>query len=261
MRLDDGRQDVDTIVTFLLHAKLDEVEMQDAGTWQATDLPDFISLPIPIEPKRVVIALSPKPKPLEIDDSARFLKSPGSLILTDYAIISKLVPFMPHRLQQPEIATRVFCTDVDGYSILHLYRLCKKYDDGHFLILIETEHKKVLGALISGYLRISRKFYGTGESFIFAVQPYVKVYKWTGKNELFVFSDETGIGVGSGKGEYGIWINRNLRSGETHRCQTYNNYPLCGNGETSFTIARLEVWAFTELIDAVTQYSLCQDER
>ena len=101
----------------------------------------------------------------------------------------------------------------------------------------------MFGGFISQNINLKGDFFGTGESFLFALGKANEftVYKATNKNNFFCIADQTGIGMGSGD-FYGLFIEENLKKGSTHPCRTYDNDLL--DGKTHFAIKKLEIWGF-----------------
>ncbi|KAI0981089.1 hypothetical protein GJ496_006272 [Pomphorhynchus laevis] len=230
---------VDKITSFLLSDCIDRLSFADQ-----TSTRQMLSLPFAqFHLRRLLI-----PR-LSIDHKLICIfKEPRSQILTNESWIRNLLTYIPVRFREEGSASLVFCTDTDGFSLMNLYRHAQKYEDGHNLILIQDSKHLIFGALISNSLHSRNSFYGTGESFLFSTNSNFKVYLWTGKNQLFVHSNETGIGVGASDGKYGLWINEDLRSGTSCCCSTYQNEILSGT-RSSFQIARLELWSFMLLKD------------
>jgi len=42
------------------------------------------------------------------------------------------------------------------------------------------------------------RYYGGGESFVFQLEPNMKIFKWTRKNNHFMLTDTNSIAVGGG---------------------------------------------------------------
>ncbi len=78
------------------------------------------------------------------------------------------------------------------------------------------------------------RFYGSGESFLFHVQPSdqvdspvaVHVHRWSGANSHFVFSQKDHLAMGSG-GRFGLWVDSELLHGSSGPSETYSNPCLC----------------------------------
>lgn len=78
-------------------------------------------------------------------------------------------------------------------------------------------------------------------------------YEWVGINrdpselsyaqQLFMSATANSFSVGSGGG-VGFYVGENLSSGETNRCETFENEPLTCSKETYFDVSVVEVIAF-----------------
>ncbi|KAJ3201770.1 hypothetical protein HDU82_007879 [Entophlyctis luteolus] len=102
-------------------------------------------------------------------------------------------------------------------------------------------------------------FYGTGETFLFTLSPYAKMYPWVGRVDrdgdgvgegesdspsMFIMATRHEITLGGGGSGFGLWLNEDLSIGTTDYCQTFANSPLTGNGEKKFECLSVEVYAF-----------------
>lgn len=164
-----------------------------------------------------------------------------------------------------------FSTDVDGYNLNTLFRLCD--EECPTLLLIETANKDRFGAFLTHpwteRYRQSGRYFGNGDSFIFSLAPKVVVYPWVGLADgadssddddaaagpaanaetkavptLFMFANDSTIAVGGGGGGHAIQLDQNLREGCSYPSDTYGNPGLLQEGDM-FTCTRLEVWAFS----------------
>jgi hypothetical protein len=81
-------------------------------------------------------------------------------------------------------------------------------------------------------------------------QQPLRVYKWSGLNRDFQYCDpsRTLIAFGSGGARFGLSIERDFRFGSTGQCDTYENDPLCSEG--NFRILDMEIWGFVAMEDA-----------
>lgn len=57
----------------------------------------------------------------------------------------------------------------------------------------------MFGALTSCELRVSESFYGTGESFLFVMNPKLQIYQWTGENSYFIQGNNESLAIGAGE--------------------------------------------------------------
>jgi LysM repeat protein len=91
---------------------------------------------------------------------------------------------------------------------------------------------------------------GSGESFVFKLNKSdgaVSVYKWTGLNDLFMWSTEDRIAMGGGGDGFAFVLDNYFITGETCCSKTYNNPVLDSNADkssSSFRISNLEIWGF-----------------
>jgi hypothetical protein len=66
-------------------------------------------------------------------------------------------------------------------------------------MLITDECDRIFGAFCCEAWKISNKFYGTGESFIFSFEgDDINVYNFTGENDMAMFSDDNSLIIGGG---------------------------------------------------------------
>jgi len=138
--------------------------------------------------------------------------------------------------------TLLFTTTLHGFSLATLFRKnsCLPLDTP-ILLCIQDTNLNHFGALVSTPLRVSETFYGTGQSFLFKLQPF-ECFKWSGQNSYFVKSGLDGIAIGAGEGHFAIWLDADLNCGHTDSSLTYNNPPLSTTSD--FQIKTLECWAF-----------------
>nr|XP_035963974.1 TLD domain-containing protein 2 isoform X1 [Halichoerus grypus] len=135
-----------------------------------------------------------------------------------------------------------FCTSRDGFSLRSLYRQMEGHS-GPVLLVLRDQDGQMFGAFSSSAIRLSKGFYGTGETFLFSFSPQLKVFKWTGSNSFFVKGDLDSLMMGSGSGQFGLWLDGDLYHGGSHPCATFNNEVLAR--QEQFYIKELEAWVLS----------------
>ncbi|DAA23212.1 TLD domain-containing protein 2 [Bos indicus] len=135
-----------------------------------------------------------------------------------------------------------FCTSRDGFSLQSLYRQMEGHS-GPVLLVLRDQDGQMFGAFSSSALRLSKGFYGTGETFLFSFSPQLKVFKWTGSNSFFVKGDLDSLMMGCGSGRFGLWLDGDLYRGGSHPCATFNNEVLAR--QEQFCISELEAWVLS----------------
>ncbi|XP_022264999.1 TLD domain-containing protein 2 isoform X3 [Canis lupus familiaris] len=153
----------------------------------------------------------------------------------------------PRRLGSLHLPPRVtghlwslaFRTSRDGFSLRSLYRQMEGRS-GPVLLVLKDQDGQMFGAFSSSAIRLSKSFYGTGETFLFSFAPQLKVFKWTGSNSFFVKGDLDSLMMGSGSGQFGLWLDEDLYHGGSHPCATFNNEVLAR--QEQFCIKELEAW-------------------
>lgn len=136
-----------------------------------------------------------------------------------------------------------FKTSQDGFNLNTLTRRIADVE-GPVLLLIEDLKGYRFGAFLSGAPKCSLvdRFDGTGETFVFTLRPSVKFYTWTGENQYFYKVDKDCLIVGSGGGNFALWLDADLDTGRTNNCSTFDSEPLTPTKD--FTVKSLECWYF-----------------
>jgi hypothetical protein len=127
----------------------------------------------------------------------------------------------------------------DGCSFASMYGKLHKIEPA--VLILKTDSDEILGAYLSQGLKNSKRYYGSGETFVFGFSPQFKSYHWQGAatNALFISSSTDGIAIGGG-GTVAIWIGVDMLQGHSEPCSTFGSKPL--TTRPNFRIIDLEVW-------------------
>ncbi|KAK5619124.1 hypothetical protein CRENBAI_025785 [Crenichthys baileyi] len=172
----------------------------------------------------------------ETEDGLPVLKHDSQLL--DEYHLQKLAAHMPPKTQGYPWRL-VYSTAVHGTSLRTLYRNMADLDSP-VLLVIKDMHKKVFGAFCSDPLRVSKYFYGTGETFLFSFSPDFQQYRWSGENSYFVCGNWESLQIGGGGGGFALWLDADLYHGASFSCPTFHNAPLSTHED--FTVLDVEVW-------------------
>lgn len=174
----------------------------------------------------------------------------------------------------------LYSTCVHGISLNTLYQ--RTEGCGACLLVLKDRDGNVFGGFCSEWRPPARPahFYGSGESFLFGVERVhnlppllsggeppteaVQIFRWTGENSHFMFSDRDYLAMGSG-GNFGLTIDGELLHGSSGRSATYGNACLCSSGSIrgeealqvrEFVCESLEVWGVDHSLIARRQQQL-----
>lgn len=127
----------------------------------------------------------------------------------------------------------------DGKSYTTFYDKTQRHEP--LVLLIRTADGEKIGAYISNGLKMSRRYYGSGETFVFKLNPEYTAYHWSiaNGNQYFVASSCEEIALGGG-GDSALWLDGEFRTGISEPCKTYNSPGLCS--KTRFDVLEVEVW-------------------
>ena len=117
------------------------------------------------------------------------------------------------------------------------------------VLLVRTKDGESFGAFTTEHWRVSPRYYGTGESFVFQMlnsqlddeTDGVRVFRWTKRNDYFVFGRNECVAVGGGRG-FALWLDEELVRGNSSRSDTFGNEPLSSTHE--FEVSCVELWTF-----------------
>jgi len=175
---------------------------------------------------------------LDLENYLPELIGPTEILTDDYR--KQLSKHLPARIEGYPW-TLVFSTSQNGFSLNSLYRKMAKIESP-ILVIIEDTQGNVFGAVTSCELRVSDSFYGTGESFLFQLNPALTVHSWKGENSYFIQGNNDSLAFGAGDGRFGLWLDGDLNQGRSQTCKTFGNDPL--SPDEDFWVKTLECWAF-----------------
>jgi len=137
----------------------------------------------------------------------------------------------------------LYASGIHGYSLQTLYQ--KAEDRGPFILVIMDQDSHVFGAFVSEPLQCgARVYYGTGETFIFQLEPSFRVHKWSGGDRQFCVSTSEMLAIGGG-GHFAIMIDRLLEHGTSEPgSTTFEEYKSLSS-KPRFKCIAVEVWGFT----------------
>jgi hypothetical protein len=96
---------------------------------------------------------------------------------------------------------------------------------------------------------------GTGESFVFRLQPSAVMYRWSKLNQYFQFASGDSIAVGGG-GHFALWLDSDLHFGNSGRCDTFRSPCLASNEE--FLCHDVELWQVGNgILDVRATHTTC----
>jgi hypothetical protein len=138
----------------------------------------------------------------------------------------------------------LYSTLRDGISMQTLLR--KSKGQAPTVLLVRDMSKHIFGAFCSEAWRQSQRYFGTGETFVFRVEPRPVVWHWwwqkaaEQQNDFFMWGSQEAIAVG-GAGGYAIWLDNELCRGLSRSSLTFGN--TCLAAEEEFVVGAVELWA------------------
>lgn len=137
----------------------------------------------------------------------------------------------------------VYSTFIHGMTLTTLYEKMRFYQ-GPSILVAQDNDGYIFGAFSTEYLHQNNHYYGTGESFLFRLEPKRTICPWSHENEYFIFGgiDSLAFGGGNTRGTFGLWLNQNFSRGSSYPCETFTNPTL--SKQTDFVCRGIEVWGF-----------------
>ncbi|KAG7474338.1 nuclear receptor coactivator 7 isoform X1 [Solea senegalensis] len=176
-----------------------------------------------------------EPEYQEEGDDAVPVLNEHSQLLGDQDL-EQLVAHLPARIQCHSWQL-VYSTAVHGSSLKTMYRNMKGLDSP-VLLVVKDMNKKVFGAFSTVPFRVSKYYYGTGETFLFSFNPTFQVYRWSGENSYLVNGKMDSLQIGGGGNGFALWLDADLNHGASFSCPTFHNAPL--SNQEDFIVQDLE---------------------
>ncbi|GIL94425.1 hypothetical protein Vretimale_619 [Volvox reticuliferus] len=172
----------------------------------------------------------------------RFVGEP-SVILNDLqmrALASAIPP-----LERMKDWTLSYSTVKHGISLQTLYR--RAVNGMPSVLLIRDFGGFTFGCFTPDSWRVAPRYYGSGETFVFQLEPYRVAYPWRStsdvKNDFFQYGTPECLAVG-GVGHFAIWVDADLLAGSSGICGTFGS-PCLAHAE-EFKVQHLELWQATQ---------------
>lgn len=162
-----------------------------------------------------------------------------SILLKEHHL-KGIMAVIPKRMRQANWQL-LYSTARHGYSLQSLYRRAAGF--APTILVIKDPEEHIFGSYCSEPWKVAPRFYGTGESFVFQLEPQMVYYPWKRghkiRNDYFMFGSPDSIGIG-GSGHFALWLDGDLLYGHSGVCDTFGSPSLASKEE--FKILVLELW-------------------
>jgi len=168
---------------------------------------------------------------------------PSQLLVSDEQLRG-LAGAMPPRYRHSKW-TLLYSTWRDGISLGTLLRMpdrIKQPERSPGILVVKDSNGYVFGGFTTEAWRVSSRYFGTGESFVFQVYPRMVMYRWSKLNQYFQFLTGDALALGGG-GHFGLWLDSELACGNSGRCDTFRSPCLASSNE--FKVHSVELWGIT----------------
>ena len=151
-------------------------------------------------------------------------------------------------------ADRVYSATEDGYGLSRLLaKVAEVLSDRREHVERSTEMACIIvvttmkGDVFGGFTTepwhhySSSKFFGTGESLLFALKPSPMIYTWHSDNpSTYMFCTTNSLGMGSSEKGYGLFLDESMQEGSTAGTDTFSSQPLAS--EANYEVANVELY-------------------
>lgn len=131
----------------------------------------------------------------------------------------------------------VYSTMRDGISLQTLFT--KVRGEFPILLLVRDGRGHTFGCFTSHPWKVSTRYEGTGESFVFKLYPELHIFKWSRRNSYFQLASPSSLAFGGG-GAFALSIDSMIERGSSGSCATFNS-PCLASSE-QFNIVVLEAY-------------------
>lgn len=192
-----------------------------------------------LEPPAPAVDEKLSPSSIDSDDDLPHLIDPSNIINDSH--IQQLSSHLPLRQRYCNWKL-LFSTAQHGTSLITFFSKVK--GESPTLIIIKDSDGYVFGGFASEGWEPRRGYFGTGECFLFSLEPSVAVYTWTKADSYFMFARRDCIAMGGQgtSGRNGFWLDSEFNYGTSEVCKTFLNRRLSAAEE--FKCAVVEVWSF-----------------
>mmetsp|Transcript_7726 Transcript_7726/g.21997 ORF Transcript_7726/g.21997 Transcript_7726/m.21997 type:complete len:601 (+) Transcript_7726:324-2126(+) len=147
---------------------------------------------------------------------------------------------LPKRMHQAPWEL-VYSTERHGISLHTLFRSAARW--AYTILVVKDGAGYVFGSFCTEAWKMNPRYFGTGECFVFQLQPHMIAYPWKRKskerNDFYQFATPDSIAVGGG-GHFALWLDQDLAFGNSGISDTFGNISLASSKE--FRIKGLELW-------------------
>eukprot|EP01122_Echinamoeba_exundans_P007366 TRINITY_DN224_c0_g1_i1.p1 TRINITY_DN224_c0_g1~~TRINITY_DN224_c0_g1_i1.p1 ORF type:complete len:1042 (-),score=192.97 TRINITY_DN224_c0_g1_i1:54-3179(-) len=182
--------------------------------------------------------ISPASVDLDDDDMPHLLDQSN---IIDNKHVAQLSSHLPLRQRFSNWKLK-FSTELHGTSLITFFAKVK--GESPTLIIIKDSDGYVFGGFASEAWEPKRGYFGTGECFLFSLEPSLAVYTWTKADSYFMFARRDCIAMGGQgtSGRNGFWLDSEFNFGTSEVCKTFLNRRLSAAEEFKCTV--VEVWSF-----------------
>lgn len=185
-------------------------------------------------------AIRPPDNKMPIDVNMLLMDNSGFLKTEHLEFLVKLVPDLVKNYRWH----LTFSTREDGYNLQTLFNNVQ--DEQYSFIICKDSRGGVFGGYLSEPIVPSGEFFGTGESFLFVLEPQSRraAFPWTAANSYVAVATHQYLGMGGNVNErerrFGLFLDRDLSKGHSGPCETFRNSVLATSAD--FDLVAVEIW-------------------